>query len=308
MVTSVAGDSRSSVGWHLSPAGDSITLDDGRRILVGMRVEGSSQIFCQLFLPPDPPQGGVLICSPLYAERIRNERREFLAGLAWASRGLATVRFHYRGTGHSSVDPIDPTFDDLVDDALLAGSHLLAHNIELAAIMGTRLGALVAAIAAQSFSQVPLILWQPATSGERFYRDVFRAKVMGSMAQGMASSPTRAFKAALAAGERLDVMGYRVGSRLYQTAASLRLAAMIERRRVLLIQMSGRQVLSPDYHDLVGELSERGCSVETEITNDDEAWWFGRNPDRAELKADTWTEGAATATGDFLGRTLAATK
>jgi pimeloyl-ACP methyl ester carboxylesterase len=286
-----------------SRSGESVTHIDGRSITVRMVGDNGGRIFTQVFLPNGRPTGGVIVCSPVYAEAIRNERREFMAAIDWCSRGMAVIRFHYRGSGHSSSLADGAAFDDLVADATTASHVLLEEQgLDRLAFVGTRLGALVAAHAAVPHPDAPLVLWQPAITGNGYYREVFRAKLMGGIAQGQAVGLARSLVAEIKEQGWLDVIGYRVGLALYESSVSMSLATApgIDGRSVLLVQMSPRSTLATEYGGLVAELEHRGCTVATCISVDDGAWWFGRNPSQGQLTVDKWTEMPATASGAFL--------
>ncbi len=57
---------------------------------------------------PTSAASGVLVCSSIQAEFAKNYRREVLLARALARQGRAVGRFHYRGTGNSDGDSLDP--------------------------------------------------------------------------------------------------------------------------------------------------------------------------------------------------------
>ncbi|MGQ0669868.1 MAG: alpha/beta hydrolase, partial [Actinomycetota bacterium] len=122
----------------------------------------SERLFGVMHTPPAAPSGGVVVCSPLYAEFARNYRREVLLGRALAERGIAVQRFHYRGSGHSDGQPGAMTFASMLGDAAVAAERLVGETgVRRVAFVATRWAALVAAAAAARYDS-PLSLWQPS--------------------------------------------------------------------------------------------------------------------------------------------------
>ena len=58
-------------------------------------------VFACLHLPSKPARRMVLLCSSVAAEWKFNYRREVLLARRLATLGVAAVRLHYLGTGHS---------------------------------------------------------------------------------------------------------------------------------------------------------------------------------------------------------------
>jgi len=69
-------------------------------------------MFAFLHLPDGAPVlGGLVVCSPMDAETLRHYRKEVLLGRMLAPRGVAVLRFHYRGAGNSDGD--EHNYDNL---------------------------------------------------------------------------------------------------------------------------------------------------------------------------------------------------
>ncbi|MDP8959415.1 MAG: alpha/beta hydrolase, partial [Actinomycetota bacterium] len=115
------------------------------------------RLFGFLHLPEGRPRAGIVVCSPLHAEFLRNYRREVLVARALAARGFAVQRFHYRGTGSSDGQASEATYETMRQDALLAAGHVLERSgATRLGFLGTRWGALVAAAGAAGFPGAPL--------------------------------------------------------------------------------------------------------------------------------------------------------
>lgn len=299
----LGGDSET---WEISDSAGAVTHADGYSVTVDLVGPAGQGRFIQIFTPAEPPTGGVVVCSPLYSEATRNERREFLAGLAWARHGLATVRFHYRGWGHSEGDPETATFDWLVQDALSAAEALRTRaGIDRLTFLGTRFGAIVAAAASSDDETAPLVFWQPTLSGSDFYREVFRARQMGSIARGQTVGGSSEAVQELQEQGFIDAIGHRVSAAMFNSAHERSLSESISgNRAVLLVQMSRADQMSPAYASFLDKLRDRGCEVTSAMTPHDGSWWFGKTPGDEEAEDDVAIQGAYDVTTPFLATTM----
>jgi len=131
--------------------------------------------------------------------------------------GVAVVAVDLLGTGDSSGDFGDATWDAWKEDIGEAVRLLEARGCESISLWGLRLGALLgldfAAGAGRVFER--FVLWQPVVSGELFLTQFLRLKVANQMlAGGTARSATRELREALSAGERLEIAGYELSPAL----------------------------------------------------------------------------------------------
>jgi pimeloyl-ACP methyl ester carboxylesterase len=247
---------------------------------VGFFGEGPERMFGALHLPPDEPSAAVLVCSPYQSEFLANYRNEVTLGRALAARGIAAGRFHYRGTGHSDGTSAEVSFGSMHRDALEA-MRWFRERVPTGpiAIVGTRWGAVVAASAARSFPRAPLVLWDPAIDGGRYFRDVFR---LGRMAQLSDGEPDGNVPAAVDHAARIardgvtDLVGFQIHRAFYDSAADRDLVAELgdDPRPVLLVQVDLRDRLRAEYADLASRLEEVGFAVDAHVEQGQEAWWF----------------------------------
>src|SRR5215469_15071329 len=94
-------------------------LHDGALLRERVLLLGSPRsCFVAVASPEGPASVGAVICSPLWAEQMKNYRREVLLGRALAARGFVCARFHYRGVGHSRGDPQAIDISSMTDDAV----------------------------------------------------------------------------------------------------------------------------------------------------------------------------------------------
>lgn len=298
-----------SATWEISRSGETVTHQDGRSVTVGLVGPPGQSLFTQLFTSAGAPEAGVVICSPLYSEATRNERREFLAGLEWARHGLATIRFHYRGWGQSEGNPESSTFESLVEDASRAAGALRKQaEVEQITFLGTRFGAIVAASASSDDETSALVFWQPTLSGEDFYREVFRARQMGYIARGVSIGGRSDAVQEIQQQGHVDVIGHRVNLAMFTSAHHRSIEEGVgDNRKILLVQMSARDQISAAYAEFIERLRNRGCEVSSATTPHDGSWWFGKTPGDEESEDDLTTQRAYDVTTPFLVSTIGGT-
>jgi alpha/beta superfamily hydrolase len=172
---------------------------------------GSDRLFGSFALPPGDPTACVVISSSLYAESARNYRREVILARDLAVRGIASLRFHYRGSGYSDGDPAALTFPSMCADAARAVVHLRERcpGVPIGYV-GTRLGALVAATAARDSSPAPMLLWDPVPGAAAFFHDAVKARRAGGMIADRQHGDAAAGEDDPWATGYLDSLGYRL--------------------------------------------------------------------------------------------------
>jgi alpha-beta hydrolase superfamily lysophospholipase len=129
---------------------------------------------------------GVVICKPFGYEAICSHRgiRGFAESLAAA--GLPVLRFDYIGTGDSAE--IDPEADQIQawarDVAAAAGELRRRTGVPRVCLLGVRLGALLAMLAAAECSVSGLVLISPILSGHRYLRELRTTRMAGAAMAG----------------------------------------------------------------------------------------------------------------------------
>ena len=236
------------------------------------------KMFGCMHLPAGQPVGGVVICSSIQAEFLKNLRREVLLGHALAQRGFAVVRWHYRGAGNSDGSSEDMTFETMCDDTAAAAGWLQdATGVDSLVFAGTRWGGLVAATVAGGHPGAPLALWEPAADSSRYFREVFRSRLIRELKEGSeeAASSTSLVDQLNESGS-LDVLGYSIDKPLYDSAMGHTLADGLGAgaRPILLIQIGRNKALRGEYRKLVTRWQETGCAVSTHVVEEELAWWF----------------------------------
>jgi exosortase A-associated hydrolase 2 len=152
------------------------------------------------------------------------------------------------GCGDSSGDFGDATWDDWLEDTLLACRWLRDRCAAPLWLWGLRAGCLLAAEAARRLDDGPgLLFWQPSPSGRQLLQQFLRFKAAGDLAEGNAKAVMEGLRRQLATGQAVDVVGYRVSAGLAEGLERAQLAPVGGARQLAWIELSSRAetALSP---------------------------------------------------------------
>lgn len=282
-------------------------LELGIREQVGFLGPDDDKIFVVLHSPIGSCTGGVLICPPLYGESPGNYRREVLLARSLAAQGIAVLRFHYRGTGHSDGDVEDATFASFHQDAVTATEHLLSvlGNAPIA-FFGTRLGGCVAAATATRLDRAPIALWQPMLNGRSYFQEIFRLQMMSDLTGGAEVAKSKqSYLQRLEEQGAIDLMGFPVTADLYESLISIEITDLLTKTAgpVLLVQIAPTGEIRKPYMSLIDGLRKSGRTAEVVLVPEEESWWFSYGPDPTLTRSETVTS-LLDATTDWLIRTL----
>jgi hypothetical protein len=288
---------------------DEVSRTSARAAFFGSAFFGSSsRLFGCLHAPLSAPTAGVIICPPLCAEAARNYRREVLLARTLAARGIAVLRFHYRGSGNSDGESWELSLATMIEDTVAATDHLRElTGLTSLSFLGTRLGSAVAATVAARFDSAPLALWDPAVDPDAYFREVFRAKMMSNLKRGGTGGVgVPALVQELEHRGYVDVCGYPITWELYRTSQQhpVQEALGTVPRPILIVEMNGRDRSSKHVMALVETWQRTGFSVETHVVAPAEPWWFGAAGRNGRADAAVTGEQVVSATADFLGRRL----
>lgn len=247
----------------------------------------AGRLFVAIHRPVGPsPQVGVVVCPPVLAEAARNYRREFQLACALAERGHAVARFHPRGAGHSH-EAEGVTFTDLVEDAAAVADHLVATTrVTHLVLIGTRLGAMVAAaLRGRRHDCGRLVLWQPVTGGDAYLRELHRVRLMTHLRGQTRTGRAQRLDRALAEDHTVEIAGHALDRALHASIEDLDLARLLDPPRgdLLVLEMNGQMQVRSDVRALVEAWRAAGARASAEAVSLDEPWWFG-----ASARADTY--------------------
>jgi alpha/beta superfamily hydrolase len=283
------------------PTQEANRVDRARGIRETAAFIGASgdQVYVSLSEPVGEARGGVLVCPSLHAEMSSNYRREVLLARRLAENGIAALRFHYRGSGHSDRDSGFETTGSMCDDALASLTALRQRvgGVPLG-VLGTRIGAVVA-IDCVAQVQAPLVLWEPVLNGSRYLRETFRKRAFREIAIGK-DRPTSSADLESELRERglIDVLGYPISSAFHDSFSPMRLAEHVADavpRPLLVLEIGKAGHVRQEYARLVDGLNAAGWRAQAELAIGSEAWWFA---------GEGWeTEEDQPLTKSLLGRT-----
>ncbi|MFQ5467237.1 MAG: hydrolase 2, exosortase A system-associated [Kiloniellaceae bacterium] len=175
-----------------------------------------------LFAIHHPPAEGVaargdFLSVPPFAEEMNQARRmAAVQARRLAHAGYGVLLLDLNGTGDSGGDFADGRWDGWLGDIAAGLDWLEGQGRPLAGLWGLRLGGLLAVEAARANpARIPrLLLWQPVTSGRTFLNQFLRLRVAAGLG-GMGQRETTAtLRAALAAGEVVEIAGYPIAPAL----------------------------------------------------------------------------------------------
>jgi len=170
-----------------------------------------------LFHPPRA-QGavrGAFVYLHPFAEEMNCARRSAGAqARALAELGFGVLQIDLTGCGDSAGEFADATWALWQQDVRDAADWLGRHCSPRVGLWGLRIGALLALDTWRSLASPPfqLLLWQPILSGTAFLTQFLRLGLARQLALNDAARypDTGAMRAALAAGETLEIAGYEL--------------------------------------------------------------------------------------------------
>lgn len=179
---------------------------------------GGGQRFCLYHPAAGQARGAILYVHPFAEEMNRARRMAALQARAFAAAGHAVLQIDLAGCGDSSGDFGDARWELWRDDLALGAAWLGARVDAPLRLWGLRLGALLALDYARS-TNAPLagmLLWQPVLKSSTYLTQFLRLRLAGALlAEGeVAQGGTAGLRAALQAGEPLEIAGYDLDPRL----------------------------------------------------------------------------------------------
>ena len=170
------------------------------------------QRFCLFHAPQGHCRGALVYVQPFAEEMNKSRRMAALQARALAEVGIGVLLIDLGGCGDSDGEFGDARWEHWKLDLAAASAWLLARLKRPVGLWGLRLGALLALDYARHASQpvAQLVLWQPVLKGAPFLTQFLRLRVAGAMLDQSAPQQggTQALRAALTAGQALEVGGY----------------------------------------------------------------------------------------------------
>ena len=262
--------------------------------------------FAVLHRPPGTPRGLVVFAQPFAEEMNKSRRMAAMQARALAGQGWAVLMPDLLGCGDSAGDFGDASWTAWVDDVVHASAWLREQAQTWAGdasaepppltLWGLRTGALLATEAAARLGDVQqLLFWQPALSGKTVLQQFLRLQLASELLGGDAGGGTQALRTRLAAGDSVELAGYRLSPGLAQGLGNARLQAPPGVRQVHWLDVSAREdaILAPGPASAVTQWREAGCQVHAQVVTGPAFWQTTEIEDAPRLIEAT---GAALAT------------
>ncbi len=209
---------------------------------------GERRLFCLDHRPHGTPRGAVLYVPPWAEEMNKSRRMAALQSRALAAAGWHVLQLDPTGTGDSSGDFADASWDLWLDDLDGARAWLAQASGFEPWLWGLRLGALLASDSLARRPAPGLVCWQPVVSGRLHLQQFLRLKAGAEwLAPGRAAEQQAKPMDQLQAGDVVEVAGYRLSPALAlpMARAEMRLPATLP--RVVCLEVAPREsaALSP---------------------------------------------------------------
>ncbi len=239
---------------------------------------------------------GWVICHSFGQEQSHLMEHEVAAARGLAAAGFPTLRFHGQGYGDSKGDPDAVGLRSHLADTHDAIELLVARTgVDRVGVLGARFGGLVAALVADREGLPLLALWEPATQGSTYMRELLRTQAAFELTADDAipdDESAASILQDLQAQGWADVKGLRVSREAYDdiVAVSLERDMTTFSGEALIVGLSRSSTASPRLGRLAARLRELGATCEETVVTDEQARAFGQyhyaGPDLA-FKVDT---------------------
>lgn len=237
---------------------------------------GARDLFGVLHRPAvDAGRLGFVFCHPFAEEKLWTHRAYVSLARDLAARGHTVLRFDHMGHGDSDGEFADASVETHLDDIVAAVGRLRADapSVERTALMGLRLGATFALLAAGRLGSIDrLVLWEPVTDGGRYMQEVLRSNLTTQMAvHGRVIHDRKALVNALETGGTINVDGYELGRALYEQVSAIDLAGEAGHFSGPVLVLQAGKPGQPPRKDLMA-LTEHLADARMEVVEEEPFW------------------------------------
>lgn len=247
----------------------------------------------QVFALYQPAQGtakGAIIYLPPFAEELNRCRFTVAQQTrALSELGYAVLLLDPCGTGDSAGELSDATWEGWVNDVRIAADWLDTRTALPITLWGLRLGALLAADAANRSPgrYKRLLFWQPVQDGKLFLTQYLRLRIAYLMDRNLPAETTDDMRNTLKNGGVLEVAGYPIGGRMAEELDTLRLSNFTQLGGLPiewfeLVAEAGKP-LPPGSQKNIQQLAELGCLVQTTTFCGPPVWQLHKRDELPDL-------------------------
>jgi exosortase A-associated hydrolase 2 len=246
---------------------------------------------------------GLVFCPALAEEAGLTQRVCVDFARFLSERGYHVLRFDHRGNGDSEGDFEDATPDTWIADIRRAIAVLRERASVRVGLLGLRVGATLAALAAAEEPDVePLILWEPVVELREYLAKFLRMQVMmDNVSAGKVVTTQDQLSDDIRQGRSVDVMGYRLSPRCVRELHDIELVESIggTRAPTLLVTISRRSRRRKDIDALLHTRQQRGRTVEY-LQISEQPFWLSPADGWQELRAWRGHDELFRRTADWL--------
>lgn len=243
-----------------------------------------------------PQRGAFLFCHPLFEEKLWAHRAYVNFARRLAGAGFSVLRMDLQGTGDSDGEFGTASISDYLDD-LEAGWEELGRRSPaggIRALFGLRLGGTLAlALCERNIAANTIVLWEPVLDVTRYVQELLRSNLTGQMAtHGKVTHTREQLIDLLRQGQSIDVEGYQLTPRLYESLMNLildcREAWRDRNALVLQVSRTREQPLRTEFL----ALRDGNPTLQVEATIEEPFWReiksFYGSANNLELKSLSW--------------------
>ncbi|MGY0237000.1 serine aminopeptidase domain-containing protein [Longispora urticae] len=249
---------------------------------VGHLPTGGGALFHTLTTPDAPTTAAVVICPSIGTDLIANYRREVALSRALARLGIASVRFHCRGTGNSGGAETDITLSGMASDARHALDALRdRHPGAPIGVVGSRWGALAAVATALEDRPRPLVLWDPVLDPDDVFPEGFRIYRTREMLNGNRDAmSSEEMRHQLRTGGTVDLLGHTFTAALHNGLDAADPLGDLEAAGPGAAHVStfAGSPAAARTRQFADALAARGWRVDTDTADASANWWLIEGP------------------------------
>jgi len=188
--------------------------------------KSEKELFGVIHYPEEGSFKGVLICQPIFEEKLHVHRVLVDFSRLLSSAGFTAMRFDYYGDGDSEGEFEEATVKSRLSDINLALDFFKKKtSIQKVALLGVRFGATLAALSAEEEKEVDaLILWAPILKGNDYLHQLLRMNLTHQVVVYKKVLYTREdLIKGVKEGKKINVEGYEISKGLYEQVSEVNL-------------------------------------------------------------------------------------
>lgn len=185
------------------------------------------RLLASVSTPADLQAGHGIVVCPAFADEMNRTRRTIhLLMNEAAQAGIATINVDLHGTGDSTGEFADCSWDGWLADLGQAAGWLRGQGCSQVTLLGVRAGALLAwALALAPATPVrSIVLWQPVLTGRTVITDLLRARALAGAA-GEGRESVAVLREQLRGGRPVEAAGYALSPEMARALDEARISA-----------------------------------------------------------------------------------